>query len=326
MSAMSTFHPSLARCAIGALLTVGSLNPMRAQTITGYRYWFDDDAANATSVPISGGAEYTLTASLEATALDPGYHRVTMQLQDSNGDYGVPLTSLFAQRSTTIAGYRYWFDDDAANATEVAVAGADVYTLSASLEATALANGYQRVTIQLKDAIGEYSSPITSTFVQRGTIVDGYEYWIDDDIAARVSGTIGPAGVVDLVASLPTNTTNGEHLFTIRFREEQDGWSVPLTSEFTFIVGLEELPGLSDLLLFPNPTNGQLALRLTSADGDQLYVSILDATGRVVRAEENWTPTGTAVRTWDLADLAAGTYGLRIVSGDRHSTLRFQKN
>ena len=319
-------YPSPMRSAITALLFTGAFASMRAQTITGYRYWFDDDAANATTVAVAGGAEYTLNASLEATALAPGYHRVTVQLQDSNGDHSVPVTSLFAQRSTTIAGYRYWFDDDAANATEVPVAGADVYTLSANLEATALANGYQRVTIQMKDAIGEYSSPITSTFVQRGTTVDGYEYWIDDDIAARISGTIGPAGVVDLVEDLPTGTTPGTHLFTIRFSEEQDGWSVPLTSEFSFIVGLEELPGLSDLLLFPNPTNGQLALRLTSADGDQLYVSILDATGRVVRAEENWTPTGTAVRTWDLADLASGSYILRIVSGDKQSTLHFQKN
>ena len=323
---MKQSYPSTMRTAITALFFTGAFASMRAQTVTSYRYWFDDDVANATTVAVAGGADYTLSAVLEATALAPGYHRVTVQLQDSNGDHSVPMTSLFAQRSTIIAGYRYWFDDDAANATEVAVAGADVYTLSASLEATALAHGYQRVTIQMKDAIGEYSSPITSTFVQRGATVDGYEYWIDDDIAARVSGTIGPAGVVDLVASLPTSTTNGQHLFTIRFSEEQDGWSVPLTSEFTFIVGLEELPGLSDLLLFPNPTNGELVLRLTSENVEQLRLTVLDATGRVVRAEENWAPTGTAVRTWDLADLAAGSYGLRIVSGARQSTLRFQKN
>ena len=323
---MSTFHPTFTRCAIVALLITGACTAVRAQTITGYRYWFDDDAANATVVSVSGGAAYTLNASLESTALAPGYHRVTVQLQDSNGDYGVPLTSLFAQRSTTIAGYRYWFDDDAANATEVAVSGADVYTLSAPLEATALTNGYQRVTIQMRDAIGEYSSPMTSTFVQRGVTVDGYEYWIDDAIADRVSGSIGPAGVVDLVADLATGTTPGAHLFTIRFSEEQDGWSVPLTSEFTFIVGLEELPGLSDLLLFPNPTNGELALRLTSENAERLRLTVLDATGRVVTAEETWTPAGTATRTWDLSDLASGTYGLRIVSGEHQSTLRFQKN
>ena len=323
---MSTYQLLGTRCAIGALLTVGSLNTIRAQTITGYRYWFDDDAAGATSVSVTGSPEYTLNATLEATALAPGHHRVTMQLQDSNGDFSVPITSLFTQRGAAIAGYRYWFDDDADNATEVDVTGTGDYTLSASLEATALANGYHRVSMQLRDGIGEYGVPVTTTFVQRGVTVSGYEYWIDDDIAARVSGSIGPDEVVDLAAALPTNTTPGQHLFTIRFSEEQDGWSVPLSSEFTFVVGLEELPGLSDLLLFPNPTNGQLALRLTSADGDQLYVSILDATGRVVRAEENWSPTGTAIRVWDLADLAAGSYGLRIASGDRQSTLRFQKN
>jgi hypothetical protein len=324
--AMGKSYTPFGRYGISVLLIAGMWSPMRAQTVTGYRYWYDDDAANATTVSVAGGADYTLTASLEATALAPGYHRVTMQMQDSNGDYSVPLTSLFVQRGNTIAGYRYWFDDDAANATDVNVTGTADYTLSASLEATVLENGYHRVTMQLRDGTGEYGSPLTSTFVQRGVTVDGYEYWIDDDIAARTSGSIGPAGVVDLVVSLPTNTTAGQHLFTIRFSEEQDGWSVPLTSEFSFITGLDELPGLSDLLLFPNPTNGQLALRLTSADGAQLRLSVVDATGRVVRAEENWTPTGTAVRTWDLADLAPGSYSLRIANGDRQSTLRFQKN
>ena len=82
-----------------------------------------------------------------------------------------------------------------------------------------------------------------------------------------------------------------------RFSEEQDGWSVPLTSEFTFIVGLEELPGLSDLLLFPNPTSGELILRLTSSNAEQLRLTVLDATGRVVRAvtagqAESWIEEG----------------------------------
>ncbi len=326
MSAMSTYQLIGTRCAIAALLITGAGTAMRAQTITGYRYWFDDDAANASTVSVTGSAEYTLSALLEATALAPGYHRVTMQLQDSNGDYSVPITSLFAQRGPTVAGYRFWFDDAAANATEVDVTGTGDYTLSASLEASALTNGYHRVTMQLRDGIGEYASPVTSTFVQRGVTVSGYEYWIDDEIVARVSGAIGPAGVVDLVDDLPTNTTPGDHLFTIRFSEEQDGWSVPLTSEFSFLVGLEEFPGLSDLLLFPNPTNGELALRLTNANAEQLRLTVLDATGRVVCAEQTWTPVGTAVRTWDLADLAAGSYGLRIVSCSQQSTLRFQKN
>ena len=69
---MSTILPSFTRCAITALLIAGAWTTMHAQTITGYRYWFDDDAANATSVPIRGGAEYTLNASLEATAQAAG--------------------------------------------------------------------------------------------------------------------------------------------------------------------------------------------------------------------------------------------------------------
>lgn len=322
---MSTFHSFFGRSVITGLLITNAWACVHAQTVTGYRYWFDDDAVNATNVNVVGSAEYTLNASLEATALAPGYHRVTLQVRDSNGDYAVPVTSVFTQRGNAIAGYRYWFDDDAASATEVLVPGTSDYTLSASLEASALSTGYHRVTVQLRDGTGEYASPLTNTFVQRGVTVNGYEYWIDDDISARVAGSIGPAGVVDLIADLPTNTTDGQHLFTIRFSEEQDGWSVPLTSEFTFVVGLEELPGLSDLLLFPNPTDGQLVLRLSTTEAQQLKLTVLDATGRVVRAEENWTANGTAMRTWDLADLPAGTYGLLIRREGHQVMLPFAK-
>jgi len=323
---MNMIRSTIGRCAMACALIACAAGATRAQTVTGYRYWFDDDAANATEVPVSGSSAYTLNAVLEATALAPGYHKVTMQVQDSNGDYGVPLSSHFVQRGTAVAGYRYWFDDDAANAIDVDVTGTGDYTLSASLEASALPSGYHRATIQLRDGIGEYGVPMSTHFVQRGVSVGAYEYWIDDEIAARTPGTIGPAGVVDLIADLPVNTTQGDHLFTIRFSDEQSGWSVPLTSQFSFIVGLPELPTVSDLLLFPNPTNGELALRLTNKDHGSLRLAVLDATGRVVRAEETWNPTGTAVRTWDLADLAAGSYGLRIMSGDQQATLRFQKN
>ncbi|MBK9760393.1 MAG: T9SS type A sorting domain-containing protein [Flavobacteriales bacterium] len=320
---MSTFHTSLARCAIGALLTVGSLNTMRAQTITGYRYWFDDAVANATSVPVSGAAEFTLNATLEASVLAPGHHRVTIQLQDSNGDYGVPITSLFAQRGSAIAGYRYWFDDDAANAIDVA--GTGDYTLGASLEASALDNGYHRVTMQLRDGIGEYASPVTTTFVQRGVTVSGYEYWIDDEIANTTAASIGPSGVVNLIADLPTGVPAGTHTFTIHFSGTNGTWSVPLTTQFNSFVSIEELPGISDLLLFPNPVTDELGLRLSSDASRTLNLQVLDITGAVVIDLSSWGVSGTAYRNWDISNLASGTYLLRIQDGTGTSNLRFVK-
>lgn len=235
------------------------------------------------------------------------------------------MTAMFAQ-AQTITEYRWWINDDVSTLTTTA-AGPDAdLSLIADLDLPMLTKDYNTITLQFKDSDGRYGAPYTMQFSRSTGAVSGYEYWIDDDIANSTSGTIGPDNVVDLIADLPTGVTNGDHLFTVRFNGENGSWSVPLTTAFSFFTGVQELPAVSELLLFPNPTNGQLALRLTCSDAEQLRLTILDATGRTMRAEENWTPCGTAVRTWNISDLAAGTYVLRIVSGHRQSILPFQKN
>ncbi len=298
----------------------------QAQQINGYRYWFDDDAAGVVATSVSETPELMLAANWPTTGLAPGFHSVSFQVRDTNGDWSVPHSTLFTRSASDIVGYRFWVNDDAANLVTGTIGPNAVVDLNGVIDPGTLPKEFNTVTIQFRDADGEYGVPLTTVFVKGTGTVNGYEYWIDDEIANSTSGTIGPANVVDLIADLPTATTNGDHLFTIRFSGESGTWSVPLSSTFTFMVGLEELPGISDLLLFPNPTNDQLALRLTNASNDVLRLSILDATGRVVRAEESWAPDGSAGRTWDLAGLASGTYGLRIASGDRQATLRFQKN
>lgn len=238
---------------------------------------------------------------------------------------GALVTAMFAQ-AQTITEYRWWVNDDVSTlTTTIAGPNADL-TLIAELDLPSLSKDYNTISLQFKDSDGRYGAPYTMLFSRGTGAVTGYEWWIDDDVANRSNGTIGPDDVVDLISDLPTGMTNGDHLFTIRFSGASGTWSVPLTAAFSFFTSVEELPGVSDLLVFPNPTDGGLALRLTSRSTEPLRLTILDATGRVVRAEENWTPTGTAVRTWDLADLAAGSYALRIVRGEKRSTFSFQKH
>jgi hypothetical protein len=299
---------------------------VQAQQIIGYRYWFDDNAASAVTTSVGATSELTLDATWPTGAMEPGYHQVSVQVRDSNGDWSVPRTQYFVRGNHAITGYRFWVNDNVGSITTGSIGPNLEVNLNSLIDPGTLPKDFNTVTIQFRDADGEWSVPTTSTFVKNAGEVNAYEYWIDDDIANSTNTSIGPSGVVNLIADLPTGVPAGTHFFTIRFSGTNGTWSVPLTTQFNSFVSIEELPGISDLLLFPNPTNGQLALRLTSANAEQLRLTVLDATGRTVRAEENWTPTGTAIRTWDLADLAAGAYGLRITSGGRQRILRFQKN
>ena len=243
-----------------------------AQTISAYRYWFDDNAASVSTQAVGGGADYTLAASFPEASLSPGYHRITVQLQDSDGFWSVPQTSLFVRSAGPIAGYRYWINDDVSTLVTASVTAGNEVVANTDLALPSLTRDFNSVTVQFRDDANEWSVPYTTGYTKNSGAVSGYEYWIDDAIASSTTGAIGPNNVVDLVADLPTGTTAGTHLFTIRFSGEADGWSVPLNSEFSFFTSIAELPGLSDLLLFPDPSEPQkrLSLKVCQQSGREL--------------------------------------------------------
>lgn len=307
------------------IIACSTLLCLKAQQIDAYRYWYDDDAANAVTTTVTASPELVLADNWPADQLSSGYHRVSVQVRDTEGVWSVPQTRLFTRVGQEITGYRFWVNDDIATLSTGTVGPNSVVDLNAVIDPGTLTKDYNLVTLQFTDDHGEWSVPQSTWFVKNTGAVNGYQYWIDDDIANLSSGTIGPAEVVDLIADLPTPTTNGDHLFTIRFSGVNGTWSVPLTTAFSFLTGTEELPGVSDLFLFPNPTDGMVALRLTSDMQRNMALSVLDAHGRQVLAVSNWAVNGTGTRSLDLSALPAGPYLLRITENDRSTTMRFVK-
>ncbi len=307
------------------LLSAFVLGQATAQNITEYRYWYNDDVANAVTENVTPAPTVDLTSALATTGLESGFHRITMQFNDGQ-DWSVPLTQVFKRSSSAITGYRYWFNDDPATLASVSVTPNDVVNLNGVLNTIPFESHYNRVTVQFVDADGEYSAPITRTYVRGIGPVSAYEFWIDDDIAARTTGDVVPADVIDLIADLPMNTTQGNHLFTIRFKGDPDGWSVPLTTEYTFVLAIDELPGITDVTIFPNPTADRIALRMSTTTSHTLEVSILDARGAVVQQFPTWIVTGTESRNWNVETLGSGNYFLRISEGSNSWTTPFVKN
>lgn len=296
-----------------------------AQNITAYRYWFNDDIANLVNVPITATPNMNTSISFNSAALPVGYHLVTVQFKDADAHWSSPYTSVFSQKGGTVTALQYWFDDATASAILHPITPTANLDLSVALDASALPLGLHHMTLRGKDDRGQWSVPYTTMITRGGGRITGYEYWIDDQVDDRVMNTIGPADVVDLISDLPLNTSPGDYTFTIRFRDEAEGWSVPVTTTVAVYVGIEELPGVSSILLFPNPVQDQLTLRLDASISASYDVSILDATGRVVAAPTNWQVAGLTHRSWDTASLAPGTYTIRITNGDRAAHLPFIK-
>jgi len=296
-----------------------------AQNITAYRYWFDDDIAALVEIPVTATPVVSTEFVLNSTGLAVGHHTVTIQFKDTDLHWSAPYTSVFSQKGGTLTGLEYWFNDDAADAILLSVTPAAAVDINASLNASALPVGLHRVTMRGRDERGEWTVPYSGTITRGGGSITGYEYWIDDQVADRVMNSIGPADVVDLISALPLSTSDGPHTFTIRFHDEAEGWSVPMTTAFSYIVGIGELPGVNSFLLFPNPVQDHVALRLDASLPSNLQVSILDAAGRVVEAPSNWSVQGITHRTWDTAILPAGMYTMRITTAEHAINLPFVK-
>lgn len=297
----------------------------QAQQISGYRYWFDDNAAGAVTTSVGATDELMLAANWPTGSMEPGYHQVSIQVRDSNGDWSVPRTSLFTRGAQVIIGYRYWVNDNVSNITTGSIGPNMEVNLSSLIDPGILDDDFNAVTIQFKGADDEWSVPMTSWFVKNTGAVDAYEYWIDDAIANSTTNSIGPNGVVDLIADLPTGVPAGTHFFTIRFRGTNGTWSVPLTTQFTSTVGISELPGISELVLFPNPVTDALSVRVNTTEALQLDLVVMDAQGRVARNLPSWTVSGSTYRNWDISDLASGSYVLRISDEKGTRSLPFVK-
>ncbi|MBK9512544.1 MAG: T9SS type A sorting domain-containing protein [Flavobacteriales bacterium] len=316
---------SLFRSLAVALSVLGMLHA-EAQNITGYRYWFNDDVAAVNVVDLAPMPAIDQEPTLTSVTLPLGHHLVTLQFRDADGRWSAPWTTHFVQRGTTVDHLEYWFNDDVANSTSVSVTPGEAPVMSEPLASNSLPIGFHTVTVRTVDARGERSVPYTTGFTRNGGAIAGYEYWLDDAYEDRTGADIGPTGTLDLIAALPVPTTEGDHLITIRFRDAEGGWSVPLSSTFSFFVGLEEIAGVSNYLIFPNPVNEQLSLRVDATIPTDLRIQVTDAGGRTVQHLDRWIASGIAHHSWDISALAQGTYLLRISSAGQSIHMPFVKH
>jgi len=94
----------------------------------------------------------------------------------------------------------------------------------------------------------------------------------------------------------------------------------------TSLVGLQEAPAFSDVLLFPNPATQSISLNFEAFASGDINFTIIDAMGRQVFEEQRYVPQGKYIKAFDLNGLANGVYMIRMQSEKNVKTLRFIKN
>ena len=232
-----------------------------------------------------------------------------------------------ASHAQNVAAYRYWFDDNVSTLVNVPVTAGQQYSLNTDLAAATAGDGYNRITLQTQDDLGAWSVPLTKLFHRQGGYLTAWQYWFDDNISTEQTVNVPATSTLDVVTNIDCSALpTGTHTITWRDRDQLGYWSVPLTTEFSFSVGLDELPGLESVLLFPNPATNELWLRIEANTDQDLAAEVLDASGRLVKQAVRVVVARSSTIQMDLSDLASGRYQVRLNGAQGAKCLPFVRH
>ncbi len=212
-----------------------------------YQIWYDGDFANATTTSVSPTLSYDLTSSLNVTNLATGLHTISIRFQDDIGAWSVPVSQFFFKKPETttssnanIVKYQIWYDGDFANANTTSISPSASFDLINSLNVTNLATGLHTISLRFQDDVGGWSVPLSQFFFKKPETgstttksLTTYEYWFDENYANATSQTIASTQHLDLMKNIDVSMLNtGLHTLSIRFKDDNGGWSVPISQFF----------------------------------------------------------------------------------------------
>ncbi|MCK6691757.1 MAG: PKD domain-containing protein [Thermoanaerobaculia bacterium] len=138
--------------------------------ITAYRYWFDNNAAQALEVPVSPASEVSVLTDLPTTGLSNGVHTLHLRFLDDAGQWSGVVSQMFTKFSAAnpdnkIAAYRYWLDFNVSGATEVTLSTpVELLVLDEELDFSAVPEAPHVLHFQFKDLNGAWSVVTSDTF------------------------------------------------------------------------------------------------------------------------------------------------------------------
>jgi len=230
-----------------------SIVPPGAPAIVGYEYWLDDDDGAASYQTVQPTAQLTLDQDLDISSTGLSGHMLHIRFKYTNGLWSSVLSRPFLNAPATVSGtpelaaMQYWFDDNAGDALSTPLTGNQI-DLNTALQTNGLALGGHMLHIRFLGNAG-WSSVLSRPFFQgpattTTAMLDGYEYWFDENPNNAVSASIAPVEQLLLNEVLPTDLLpTGLHVLHIRFHGT-GGWSSVLSRPFFRAGSSANLPNL----------------------------------------------------------------------------------
>ncbi len=148
-------------------------------------------------------------------------------------------TSLIPSSINGIVKYEYWFDNNFASRIGISVSAQSIYHLNTSIPSAGLSIGLHSLHIRFIDNHGQWSSIVSQFFYKQPPLPTGggqiiaYEYWFDNDYSSKVSQTVAPTAIHQLISGLPANSlSQGLHSFHLRYKDNTGKWSSVVSQFF----------------------------------------------------------------------------------------------
>ncbi len=151
-------------------------------TVVAYEYWLDNDFANAVTVSTPAQQQVNVNELISLSAIPSGIHTFNIRFKDNLNVWSSVASSFFyksAQQTVVqnqVVGYRYWFDNDFANAVYMPLTANQQVNVMDNLDMTQIAKGMHQVHFQFKDTLQHWSVVVADSVEKISLPIANFAY------------------------------------------------------------------------------------------------------------------------------------------------------
>lgn len=159
--------------------------------IVAYEYWLDNDHTNAIQVSTPAQQQLNINTLISMSTIINGLHNFSIRFKDTDGMWSSVTNQFFyklpiqnTNDDNKIVAYRYWFNDDFAQAVNVTLSTPLlIHSLAKNISLAELPTGQHSIHFQFKDA-NEKWSVVTSDNIEKTSALSIIENSFDNTLLA----------------------------------------------------------------------------------------------------------------------------------------------
>ncbi|WP_299100847.1 T9SS type A sorting domain-containing protein [uncultured Winogradskyella sp.] len=310
---------------------------IKAQSITSAEYFIDEDPGigmgNTLSVNANTGSinqSYTISMAAE----EEGVHLITFRVKDDLGRWSlndkqwVYVSKTNTDSNSVIVAAEYFFDDEDVGFGDnmsLSIPNEANPIVTSTISTTDLDSGIHILYVRVKNSEEKWSlydrQLIYISAIGEVSNIIAFQYYVDSEINGLTDVSVNPSEP-SLSRVINVNTTGlsqGDHVFCVRTKNEDENWSLYDCEIFTISGQLSTDESLyNSINVNPNPFINTINFEASRAVTFK-EVSVYDITGKEVYS------TKEDIRNLELGHIESGIYILSLSTENEKATFKIVK-